>query len=238
MKKMKRILIAEDETSIRDFIVINLKRSGFEVIEAENGREAIEKYNEFNGDIDIALLDIMMPEVDGLEVCKYLRDRSSTIGIIMLTAKSQEMDKVTGLLVGADDYVIKPFSPSELMARVDAIYRRVTVNKELADKSKSISDIFTVGDFSLNMRTRSLEKRGEPIELTQVEFQIMEYLMSNPDVSLERKDILKSVWGDAYYGDDKVVDVNIRRLRMKIEDDASAPEHLVTVWGRGYKWVP
>lgn len=238
MKKMKRILIAEDETSIRDFIVINLKRSGFEVIEAANGREAIDKYNEYNEDIDIALLDIMMPEVDGLEVCKYLRERSSTVGIIMLTAKSQEMDKVTGLLVGADDYVIKPFSPSELMARVDAIYRRVTVNKELADKSKGISDIFKVGDFSLNMRTRSLEKKGEPIELTQVEFQIMEYLMSNPDVSLERKDILKYVWGDAYYGDDKVVDVNIRRLRMKIEDDASTPEHLVTVWGRGYKWVP
>lgn len=235
---MKRILIAEDETSIRDFIVINLKRSGFEVIEAANGREAIDKYNEYNEDIDIALLDIMMPEVDGLEVCKYLRERSSTVGIIMLTAKSQEMDKVTGLLVGADDYVIKPFSPSELMARVDAIYRRVTVNKELADKSKGISDIFKVGDFSLNMRTRSLEKKGEPIELTQVEFQIMEYLMSNPDVSLERKDILKYVWGDAYYGDDKVVDVNIRRLRMKIEDDASTPEHLVTVWGRGYKWVP
>lgn len=235
---MKRILIAEDEASIRDFIVINLKRSGYDVIEAENGREAIEKYDEANGDIDIALLDIMMPEIDGLDVCKYLRQKSGTIGIIMLTAKSQEMDKVTGLLVGADDYVIKPFSPSELMARVDAVYRRVTVNKDLQSRSKSVSDTIESGDFILNLRSRGLSKNGENVELTQVEFQIMEYFMSNPGAPLSRDGILKYVWGDAYFGDDKVVDVNIRRLRMKIEDDASNPKHLTTVWGLGYKWIP
>lgn len=235
---MKRILIAEDETAIREFIVINLRRSGYDVVEAANGRIAIEKYNECDGDFDVALLDIMMPEVDGLEVCKYLRQKSSTIGIIMLTAKSQEMDKVTGLLVGADDYVIKPFSPSELMARVDAIYRRVSVNKELSDKNKGSVDVITSGEFTLNMRTRSLNKNGEEIELTQVEFQIMEYVMRNPDVPLSRLDILEYVWGTDYYGDEKVVDVNIRRLRIKIEDDSSAPEHLLTVWGLGYKWIP
>lgn len=235
---MKRILIAEDEAAIRDFIVINLKRSGYEVIEAENGRQAVELYDECEGDIDIALLDIMMPEMDGLEVCKYLRQKSSTVGIVMLTAKSQEMDKVTGLLVGADDYVIKPFSPSELMARIDAIYRRVNVNKEIADKNKNSGDVVISGEFRLNLRSRTLEKSDEPIELTQVEFQIMEYFMSNPGLSLSRLDILCRVWGDAYYGDEKVVDVNIRRLRMKIEDDPSSPEHLVTVWGMGYKWVP
>ncbi len=235
---MKRILVAEDETSIREFIVINLKRSGYDVTEASNGREAIDKYNECDGDFDIALLDIMMPEVDGLEVCKYLRQQSSTIGIVMLTAKAQEMDKVTGLLVGADDYVIKPFSPSELMARVDAIYRRVTVNKELADKSKGVGETITSGDFTLNLRNRTLTKNDNVMELTQVEFQIMEYFMSNPGVSLSRLDILNYVWGEAYYGDEKVVDVNIRRLRMKIEDDASKPEHLTTVWGVGYKWTP
>ncbi len=235
---MKRILIAEDETAIRDFIVINLKRSGYDVTEACNGREAVEKYDECAGDFDVALLDIMMPEMDGLEVCKYLRQKSSTIGIIMLTAKSQEMDKVTGLLVGADDYVIKPFSPSELMARVDAIYRRVSVNKELADKNKNTGDIVVSGEFLLNIRSRTLHKNDEPIELTQVEFQIMEYFMSNPGASLSRFDILSYVWGDDYYGDEKVVDVNIRRLRMKIEDDSSNPEHLTTVWGMGYKWVP
>ena len=235
---MKRILIAEDETAIRDFIVINLKRSGYDVTEACNGREAVEKYDECAGDFDIALLDIMMPEMDGLEVCKYLRQKSSTIGIIMLTAKSQEMDKVTGLLVGADDYVIKPFSPSELMARVDAVYRRVSVNKEFADKKNNTSDVVVSGEFSLNLRSRTLHKNDENIELTQVEFQIMEYFMSNPGESLSRLDILSYVWGDAYYGDEKVVDVNIRRLRMKIEDDSSNPEHLTTVWGMGYKWVP
>ena len=235
---MKRILIAEDETAIRDFIVINLKRSGYDVTEACNGREAVEKYDECAGDFDIALLDIMMPEMDGLEVCKYLRQKSSTIGIIMLTAKSQEMDKVTGLLVGADDYVIKPFSPSELMARVDAVYRRVSVNKELADKKSNTGDVVVSGEFSLNLRSRTLLKNDENIELTQVEFQIMEYFMSNPGVSLSRLDILSYVWGDAYFGDEKVVDVNIRRLRMKIEDDSSSPEHLTTVWGMGYKWVP
>lgn len=234
---MKKLLIAEDEASIRDFIVINLKRNGYEVIEAENGREAIEKYDASDGDIDIALLDIMMPEVDGLEVCKYLRKKSSTIGIIMLTAKSQEMDKVTGLLVGADDYVIKPFSPSELMARVDAAYRRVAVNKELQDKSRSTGDVIKSGEFSINLRGRTLCKGSEFIELTQVEFQIMEYFLSNPGVTLSRMSILKYVWGDAYYGDDKVVDVNIRRLRMKIEDDPSNPVHLTTDWGMGYKWV-
>ena len=235
---MKRILIAEDEAVIRDFIVINLKRNGYEVVEAENGRVAIEKYDEWDGDFDIALLDIMMPEVDGLEVCKYLRQKSSTLGIMMLTAKSQEMDKVTGLLVGADDYVIKPFSPSELMARVDAIYRRVSLNKDVEEKNKKTSDVMVSGDFTLNMRTRSLMKNDIPVELTQVEFQIMEYFMSNPGESLSRLDILRYVWGDDYYGDEKVVDVNMRRLRMKVEDDSSNPEHIETVWGLGYKWVP
>lgn len=235
---MKRILIAEDEAVIRDFIVINLKRNGYEVVEAENGRVAIEKYDECDGDFDIALLDIMMPEVDGLEVCKYLRQKSSTLGIMMLTAKSQEMDKVTGLLVGADDYVIKPFSPSELMARVDAIYRRVSLNKDVEEKNKKTSDVMVSGEFTLNMRTRSLMKKDIPVELTQVEFQIMEYFMSNPGEALSRLDILRYVWGDDYYGDEKVVDVNMRRLRMKVEDDSSNPEHIETVWGLGYKWVP
>ena len=234
---MKRILIAEDEKSIREFIVINLKRSGFEVIEAENGQQALDLYDDYNGCFDIALLDIMMPLVDGLEVCKILRQKSSTLGIIILTAKTQEMDKVTGLLVGADDYVTKPFSPSELMARVDAIYRRVTLNREYAEKSKEKSSIIDLGDFSLNLRSRSLTKKGVLIELTQVEFQIMEYFFNHPNTALERSDILNHVWGNMYYGDDKVVDVNIRRLRMKVEDDPSSPHHLTTIWGVGYKWL-
>lgn len=234
---MKRILVAEDEKSIREFIVINLKRSGFDVVEADNGTTALKLYDEYNGAFDIALLDIMMPGVDGLEVCKRLRQKSSTIGIIILTAKTQEMDKVTGLLVGADDYVTKPFSPSELMARIDAIYRRVAINREFAEKNRDKSTVIELGDFSLNLRSRTLTKRGELIELTQVEFQIMEFFFTHPNVALERSEILNNVWGNMYYGDDKVVDVNIRRLRMKVEDDPSSPHHLTTIWGIGYKWL-
>ena len=234
---MKRILVAEDEKSIREFIVINLKRNGFEVLEAENGEQALGIFEEYGGKIDIALLDIMMPGIDGLEVCKQLRKKSSTIGIIILTAKTQEMDKVTGLLVGADDYVTKPFSPSELMARVDAIYRRVQLNNEFAEQSREKSNLIELGEFCLNLRSRTLTKNGVLIELTQVEFQIVEYLFNNPGVALERSEILNSVWGNMYYGDEKVVDVNIRRLRMKLEDNPSAPKHLTTIWGVGYKWI-
>lgn len=234
---MKKVLIAEDEASIREFIVINLKRSGYDVVEAENGEEAINKYEEENGNIDIAVLDIMMPLKDGLEVCKYLRAKSSKIGIIMLTAKTQEMDKVTGLLVGADDYVTKPFSPSELMARVDAVYRRVSIMNENEKAAVANPDLTTVGDFSLDYRDRILYKNGSPIELTQIEFQLLDYLFKNPDVTLSRSDILNKVWGDGYFVDDKVVDVNIHRLRNKVEDEPTQPKHLITIWGRGYKWI-
>lgn len=234
---MKKVLIAEDEASIREFIVINLKRSGYDVVEAENGEEAINKYEEENGNIDVAVLDIMMPLKDGLEVCKYLRAKSSKIGIIMLTAKTQEMDKVTGLLVGADDYVTKPFSPSELMARVDAVYRRVSIMNENEKAAVANPDLTTIGDFSLDYRDRILYKNGSPIELTQIEFQLLDYLFKNPDVTLSRSDILNNVWGDGYFVDDKVVDVNIHRLRNKVEDEPTQPKHLITIWGRGYKWI-
>ena len=234
---MKKVLIAEDEASIREFIVINLKRSGYDVVEAENGEEAINKYEEETGNIDVAVLDIMMPLKDGLEVCKYLRAKSSKIGIIMLTAKTQEMDKVTGLLVGADDYVTKPFSPSELMARVDAVYRRVSIMNENEKAAVANPDLTTVGDFSLDYRDRILYKNGSPIELTQIEFQLLDYLFKNPDVTLSRSDILNKVWGDGYFVDDKVVDVNIHRLRNKVEDEPTQPKHLITIWGRGYKWI-
>ena len=198
--------------------------------------EALHIYDERNGDIDVALLDIMMPQMDGLELCKQLRARSPLLGIIMLTARTQEMDKVTGLLVGADDYVTKPFSPSELMARVDAIYRRVEMSKASSDP-KAQDDTITLGEFVLNPRNRTLTKRGNFIDLTQVEFQIIECFFQNPGAALDRTDILNRVWGSSYFGKEKIVDVNIRRLRMKIEDEPSNPKHLVTIWGLGYKWV-
>lgn len=233
---MKKVLVAEDEESIREFIVINLTRSGYDVEQAENGAVALELFLKDEASFDVAILDIMMPEVDGLTVCKELRKRSSDLGIIMLSAKTQEMDKVTGLLVGADDYVTKPFSPSELMARVDAVYRRVEMTRGFRKADASL-DVITLDEFELNLRNRTLSKAGKLIELTQVEFQIIEYFFKNPNAALSRTNILKQVWGDNYYGDEKIVDVNIRRLRMKVEDNPSSPTRLVTIWGLGYKWI-
>ena len=228
---MKRILVVEDEDVIRDFVVINLKRSGYDVTDVSNGEDALRVFDENDGNFDVALLDIMMPGIDGFTVCKEIRKRSNTIGIIMLSAKTQEMDKVNGLMLGADDYVTKPFSPSELVARVDAIHRRVTMANKTDESSLIVS-----GPFELNIKSRTLKKNKENIDLTQVEIQIMELFMRNPDVALDRSEILSKVWGENYYGDIKIVDVNIRRLRMKIEDEPSSPKHLVTVWGYGYKW--
>ncbi len=230
---MKRILVVEDEDAIRDFVIINLKRVGYEVEDASSGEEALEIFSRDTTAFDAALLDIMMPGIDGFAVCKEMRKKNSTMGIIMLSAKSQEMDKVNGLMLGADDYITKPFSPSELLARVDAICRRVS----LSAPGKEQSDEIQSGIFTLNLKSRTLTKNGVPIDLTQVEFQIMELFLQNPDTAMERSEILKKVWGEGYYGDVKIVDVNIRRLRMKIEDEPSSPKHLLTVWGYGYKWA-
>ncbi len=231
---MKRVLIAEDEAAIREFVVINLRRGGYDVTEAEDGARALELYDLCDGDFDVVLLDVMMPNVDGLEVCKQLREKNKNIGIIMLTAKTQEMDKITGLMTGADDYVTKPFSPTELVARVDAIYRRVAMNTV---RKPEKDDIIELGEFRLNLRSRTLTKNGRFIELTQVEFQMMEYFFTNHGAALSRTDILNKVWGAEYFGEEKIVDVNIRRLRMKIEDEPSVPKHLITIWGVGYKWI-
>ncbi len=230
---MRRILIVEDEAAIREFEAINLKRVGYETVEAGSAEEALEIYDNDLDGFDIALLDVMMPGMDGFELCKELRKRSESIGIIMLTAKSQEMDKISGLMIGADDYITKPFSPTELLARVDSLYRRVEMHSA---KSALSSEEIVLGEFVLNLRRRTLVKGGKNIELTQVEFQMMEYFFTHPDTALGRNDILRRVWGGDYFGEEKIVDVNIRRLRMKIEDNPSNPKYLVTVWGMGYKW--
>ena len=230
---MKRVLVVEDEAAIREFEVINLKRGGYEVVEAGDGAEALRLFDESGGDFDIALLDITMPEMDGFALCKELRRRTQTLGIIMLTARTQEMDKISGLMLGADDYITKPFSPSELLARVDRLYCRVEMQN---GKASGISSEIVLGNFSLDLRRRALSKSGKHIDLTQVEFQIVEYFFTHPDTPLDRTDILNHVWGNNYYGDEKIVDVNIRRLRMKVEDSPSRPKYLLTVWGMGYKW--
>ncbi len=227
---MKKVLVLEDESSIRSFVVINLKRSGYEPIEAETGEQALEQLKQ-NPDIKVALLDVMLPGIDGFEVCRRIRASDAKIGIIMLTAKSQEMDKVTGLMTGADDYVTKPFSPAELTARIDALFRRTGAEDPQEDKGE-----LRQGPFRLNTRNRTLEKNGERIKLTQIEYSIMKLFMDNPGRALSREDILNAVWGRDYFGELKIVDVNIRRLRIKIEDNSTIPTYITTVWGYGYKW--
>ena len=225
---MKKILVLEDEANIRSFVVLNLNGAGYETIEAGTGEEALEQLR-LNPDVRMALLDIMLPDMDGFEVCRRIRASNSKIGIIMLTARTQEMDKVTGFMTGADDYVTKPFSPAELTARVDALYRRT--GGEMMDDGEIQQDPFV-----LNTRKRTLEKNGQRVKLTQVEYAIIKMFMENPGKALSREEILKFVWGENYLGELKIVDVNIRRLRVKIEDDPTNPIYITTIWGYGYKW--
>ena len=227
---MRKVMVLEDEASIRSFIVINLRRAGYEVVEAETGEEALDKLHA-NPDTLVALLDVMLPGIDGFEVCRRIRATNPRIGIIMLTARSQEMDKVTGLMNGADDYVTKPFSPAELTARVDALFRRTGGEEESVS-----ADEISQPPFLLNTRNRTLEKNGQRIKLTQVEYSIMRMFMENPGKALSREEILDLVWGRDYFGELKIVDVNVRRLRLKIEDNATNPTYITTVWGFGYKW--
>ena len=226
---MKKVLVLEDESNIRSFIVINLRRAGYDVIEAETGEEAMDRLRE-NPDTKVALLDIMLPGIDGFEVCRRVRATNSRIGIIMLTARAQEMYKVTGLFIGADDYVTKPFSPAELTARVDALFRRAG-----GEDPVQASEI-RQPPFLLNIQNRTLEKNGQRVKLTQVEYSIMRVFMENPGKALSREEILDKVWGRDYFGELKIVDVNIRRLRLKIEDNVQNPMYITTVWGYGYKW--
>ena len=225
---MKKILVLEDEANIRSFVVLNLSRAGYEAIEAGTGEEALEQLR-LNPDVRVALLDIMLPDMDGFEVCRRIRAGNSKIGIIMLTARTQEMDKVTGLMTGADDYVTKPFSPAELTARIDALYRRI--GGDMMDDGE-----IQQPPFVLNTRKRTLEKNGQRVKLTQVEYSIMKMFMENPGKALSREEILDMVWGRDYFGELKIVDVNIRRLRLKIEDNVQNPTYITTVWGYGYKW--
>lgn len=224
----KKVLVLEDEDNIRGFVVINLRRAGYDTVEFGLGEEAYAYLREKN-DVSVAVLDVMLPDISGFEVCRRLRGAGSNIGVIMLTAMSQESDKLTGFTTGADDYVVKPFSVVELVARVDALYRRVNGDGFNAD---TIVD----GVFELDLRSRELHKGEKRIELTQVEYLLMKSFLENRGRALSRDDLLDLVWGKDYQGDLKVVDVNIRRLRLKIEDDAAQPRHITTIWGFGYKW--
>lgn len=224
----EKILVLEDEIGIRSFVSINLKREGYEIIEAGTGSEAIEQLSN-HPDISIALLDVMLPDMSGIDVCKFIRQQFDQIGIIMLTAKGQEEDKLEGFISGADDYMVKPFSIKELLVRVSALIRRVKKDDSKTKSNEIISD-----PFILNIDKRKLYKNGIEIELTPTEFSIVKYLMVNAKKSLSRDQILNEVWGSNYLYDFKIVDVNIRRIRNKIEDDPSKPKYIQTVWGYGY----
>ena len=227
---MKKILVCEDEDSIRSFVVVNLRRAGYRVTEAASGEEALARY-EADPSITIALLDGMLPGIDGFETCRRLRQMNSRMGIIMLTALSRETEKVGGLKAGADDYVTKPFSIAELLARIESLSRRLQVPSEGA-----VSTQLRGGEFVLDLGTHTLEFEGKTVELTQVESQIMAVFLKNPGRIVTRAEIVEAVWKNEEFVDDKIVDVNVRRLRMKVETDPSVPRHLQTVWGRGYQW--
>ena len=232
---MRKVLVVEDEESIREVVALNLRMSGYEVIEAGSAEQALGLLQK---DFDAAVLDIMLPGMNGFSLCESIRRDSPAIGIIMLSAKSLETDKIRALSIGADDYMTKPFSVSELLARVDALVRRVQrSNNATSEQADLQADGRLVsGCFVLDQRSRILYKNGQQIDLTQVEFQIMELFFASPGIALVREKILEGVWGDNYFGDVKIVDVNIRRLRMKIEDEPSTPKHILTVWGYGYRW--
>ena len=227
---MTKILILEDEESIRSFIVINLKRNGFEVVEASNGNEALDKLLS-DPTIDIALLDVMVPGIDGFEVCRRVREQNERIGIVFLTAKVQEQDKVYALSVGADDHVSKPFSPTELVARIQSLLRRVHAFQQSTQKV-----VYQSGPFKLDLIAKRFMKNEVVIDLTPTEFSLIQYFMEKEGTTLSRDILLDHVWGKEYMGDPKIVDVNVRRLRQKIEDEPSSPKYIETVWGHGYKW--
>ncbi len=257
-----RLLLLEDEESIRGFIRINLKRNDIEVVEAETGEAALQQALH-HGPFDIALLDVMLPTISGFEVCEQLRELFPRMGIIMLTARSQEEDKIYGLELGADDYIQKPFSPGELIARIKSLHRRMKSdidnsynnrvskdNAELASGNgimaetgaeqlhsvSNDSNIIASGAFKLSVAERRLWKDETEIVLTPTEWSLVRLLMEHEGESISRDYILTEVWGRYYVGDLKVVDVNIRRIRQKIESDASAPVTIETVWGFGYRW--
>ena len=232
---MTKILILEDETSIRSFIRVNLKKNGFEAVEAASGEEALEK---LDASFDLALMDVMLPGISGFEVCKRAREKYPSLGIIMLTAKGQEENRIEGLELGADDYIVKPFSPKELVARINALVRRLNIIDKQQPVEEKVEDDGRIVSckFVILQEERKVLKDGQEIELTPIEYALLRFFMENTNKAVHRDEILQNVWGDSYVGDFKIVDVNIRRIRQKIEDDPSNPKYIEKVWGYGYRW--
>lgn len=226
---MEKILLVDDEVSIVEFVQINLDRAGYQVIPAYDGHEAIQLAKQERP--SLVILDIMLPGLDGFEVLREIR-RFSNVPVIMLTAKGEDIDKILGLELGADDYLTKPFNPRELTARVKAILRRVDKQNDEKEEAGRI----TAGDLDIDLNKREVSVRGDGVELTPKEFDLLEFLSSNPGKVFSREALLRELWGYDYYGDSKTVDVHVRRLREKIEEEPSKPKYILTVWGVGYKF--
>ena len=226
----KTILVIDDEKNIRDLIKFNLESEDYQVKTASTGKEGLDLIDD---SIDLIILDLMLPEIDGLTVCKKIRNNKdySFIPIIMLTAKSEEVDKILGLEIGADDYMTKPFSPRELLARIKAIFRRINDNNQ-SEKEKSKDEIITIGNLELDQNRHEARKNGKPLKLTPKEFELLKYLLFNKNRVLTRDLLLEKIWGYTYSGDTRTVDVHIRRLRKKI-----GKNYITTVRGVGYKFV-
>lgn len=224
-----KVLLVEDEDSIRKFVKINLERSDFQVIEAETGEKGVEIARKEA--IDIVVLDVMLPGIDGFQVCKILREEYPNLGIIMLTAKSQDIDKIMGLEYGTDDYMTKPFNPTELVLRVKSLSRRMESRNEDKHDPK-----LEIGPFKIDKYSRKFYKDDIEMDVTPTEYSIIKLFMENPGKAFKRDEILNLIWGYDFVGDSKIVDVNIRRLRSKVENDPSKPEYIETVWGLGYRW--
>jgi len=223
-----KVLVVEDEESIRKFISINLKRSGFEVLEAETGEKGLEMAAAYKP--GVMVLDVMLPGIDGFQVCAKLREEMPDLIIIMLTARGQDVDKITGLEIGADDYMVKPFNPRELTARIRSVLRRT-------ERSKMPDDAPLVyKNLKMDLKAQKFFKDDKEIELTPTEFAVLKMFMSNVGRALSRNELFNSVWGRNYFGDLKTLDVYIRRIREKIEEDPSKPQYIETVWGFGYRW--
>ena len=232
--KRKNILVVDDERQLLELIESILRGDSFtSITTAGTASEALKSCK--HSFPDIAVLDVNLPDGDGFSLMKEIRQMKD-IPILFLTARDKPEDMFMGLDAGGDDYMTKPFSVSELLARVEALCRRVIRTKEGESRENTPLSTLTSGEFVLDENRRVLLKAGQPIELTQVEFQIMELFFRNPGTALVREKILKGVWGENYFGDVKIVDVNIRRLRMKVEDEPSHPTHIMTVWGYGYRW--
>lgn len=230
---MNRVLVVEDEKSIGSFISLNLRHSGYDVIETDTGEKALDELRR-DPRIRMILLDVMLPGINGFEVCHRIRESNPDIGIIILTAKIQEEDKVRGLKTGADDYITKPFSPAEMLARVQAVLRRMDLERKKRDQNNGVirSSLFT-----LSLNDEQFYRGDELIELTPTEFELVKVLMENENKLLSRRALLESVWGKNFVGDMKIIDVNIRRIRQKIEDNPSSPQYIATHWGKGYIWT-